>query len=375
MNDAALEQPWRDRKRYGWLLGAVLAGLPFYGFLIGAATGSPLGWWFTILFVYGFLPLMDFLVGTDPSNPPEAAVPALAKERWYRFTVYLAVPISYAVVIWAAYVSVHAGLRWHEWLGLMLSTGVVSGVAINLAHELGHQPSRFERLLAKIALAPSAYGHFFVEHNRGHHVRVATFEDPASARYGESFYRFYPRCVIGGIRSAIELEARRLREAGKPSWHPANDLLQAWAMTLVLFGALVAWLGWAALPFLIGQAIYGSSLLELVNYIEHYGLARRRQPDGRYERCRPEHSWNSNHLVSNLVLYQLQRHSDHHAHASRSYQALRHFDDAPQLPTGYMGMILLAYVPPVFFRVMNPRVREHYGGDLARANQAPAAHA
>ena len=375
MTDAALEQPWRDRKRYGWLLGALLAGLPFYGFLIGGATGSPLGWWFTILFVYGFLPLMDFLVGTDPSNPPEAAVAALAKQRWYRLTVYVAVPISYAVVIWAAYVSVHAGLRWHEWLGLMLSTGVVSGVAINLAHELGHQPSRAERLLAKIALAPSAYGHFFVEHNRGHHVRVATFEDPASARYGESFYRFYPRCVIGGIRSAIELEARRLREAGKPFWHPGNDLLQAWAMTLALYGALVAWLGWAALPFLVAQAIYGSSLLELVNYIEHYGLARRRQPDGRYERCRPEHSWNSNHLVSNLVLYQLQRHSDHHAHASRSYQALRHFDDAPQLPTGYMGMILLAYVPPVFFRVMNPRVRDHYGGDLARANLAPGTSA
>jgi alkane 1-monooxygenase len=251
----------------------------------------------------------------------------------------------------------------------------VSGVAINLAHELGHQSSRAERLLAKLALAPSAYGHFFVEHNRGHHVRVATPEDPASARYGESFYRFYPRCVLGGVASAIELEGRRLRDAGRSFWHPSNELLQGWAMTLVLWGALTAWLGWIVLPFLLAQAIYGSSLLELVNYVEHYGLCRRRGADGRYERCRPEHSWNSNHLVSNLVLYQLQRHSDHHAHATRSYQALRHFDDAPQLPSGYMGMILLAYVPPLWFRVMDPRVRAHYGGDLRLANLVPAPRA
>jgi alkane 1-monooxygenase len=139
----------------------------------------------------------------------------------------------------------------------------------------------------------------------------------------------------------------------------------------VLWGALALWLGWTVLPFLLLQAFYGSSLLEIVNYVEHYGLARRRLPDGRYERCAPEHSWNSNHLVSNLILYQLQRHSDHHAHASRSYQALRHFDGAPQLPSGYMAMILLAYVPPLWFRVMNPRVRAHYGGELGRANLAP----
>jgi alkane 1-monooxygenase len=375
MTSPAAITPWRDRKRYGWLLGAVLAGLPLYGYLLVQATGSTLGWWFTVLFVYGFLPLMDFLVGTDTANPPDAAVAELARQRYYRWAVYVAVPVVYAVLVFAAFVAVRGGLRWPEWLGWMMSTGIVSGVSINLAHELGHQSAPFERLLAKVALAPSAYGHFFVEHNRGHHVRVATFEDPASARFGESFYRFYPRCVIGGVRSAIELERRRLRDLGRPFWHPLNELLQAWTMTVALYGALTLWLGWAVLPFLLAQAIYGSSLLELVNYVEHYGLCRQRQADGRYERCQPRHSWNSNHLVSNLTLYQLQRHSDHHAHATRSYQALRHFDDAPQLPSGYMGMILLAYVPPLWFRVMDPRVRAHYGGDLRLANLVPAPRA
>jgi alkane 1-monooxygenase len=371
MHDAALDIPWRDRKRYGWLLGVVLVGLPFYGWLIVQATGSALGWWFTPLFVYGFLPLLDTLLGTDPSNPPEQAVPTLVQDRYYRRIVYLALPAAYAVLVFGAWLAVRGGLAWHEWLGLAFSIGIVSGVAINLGHELGHQGARFERLLAKLALAPAAYGHFHVEHNRGHHVRVATFEDPASARYGENLYRFYPRCVLGGLRSAIALERTRLAAQGHAFWHRDNELLQGWAITLVLYGSLALWLGWTVLPFLLLQAFYGSSLLEIVNYVEHYGLARRRLPDGRYERCQPEHSWNSNHLVSNLILYQLQRHSDHHAHASRSYQALRHFDGAPQLPSGYMAMILLAYVPRLWFRVMNPRVAAHYGGELGRANLAP----
>jgi len=369
MNAVATPTPWTDRKRPLWLLGVALIGLPWYGALLVQATGSSLGWWFTPLFVFGFLPLLDWLVGTDESNPPESAVPALSRERYYRWIVYVAIPLAWVVLIWATGTAASGTLAWHEWLGLMVSAGITSGVAINLGHELGHQTAPGERLLAKFALALSGYGHFYIEHNRGHHVRVATREDPASARYGESLYRFYPRCALGGIRSAIDLEARRLRERGKPFWHLQNELLQSWTITLVLYATLTVAFGWIALAFLLLQAVYGSSLLEVVNYIEHYGLARQRGSDGRYERCRPEHSWNSNHLVSNLVLFQLQRHSDHHAHATRSYQALRHFDDAPQLPTGYMGMILLAYVPPLWFRVMDPRVQAHYGGDLSRVNR------
>ena len=249
------------------------------------------------------------------------------------------------------------------------------GIGIANAHELGHKTNSLERWLAKLVLAPSGYGHFVVEHNRGHHVRVATPEDPASSRMGESFWVFLPRTVIGSLKSAWELEKERLNRQGKSVWSLSNDNLQAWAMSLVFYGVLVAWLGWGVLAFLLLQGLYGASMLEVVNYVEHYGLLRQKDKTGRYVRCEPEHSWNSNHIVGNILLYHLQRHSDHHAHPTRRYQALRHFPQAPQLPSGYAGMISVAYCPPLWFALMNDRVLRHYGGDLSQANVHPSARA
>ncbi len=370
---AAMSQApaWRDRKRYLWLFGAVIVGLPLYSFGGYALTGWGLFWWMGPLFIYLVIPFMDLFAGTDTANPPETRVPALSRERWYRWAVYLAIPIQYASFVCGTWIAVTQDLAWYEWLGLLFTVGGVSGAAINIGHELGHATDGLDRWLAKIALAPVAYGHFYVEHNRGHHVRVATPEDPASARYGETFWAFLPRCVAGSIASAWNIEKRRLAKAGKPVWHYSNDNLQSWAITAVIFGAMTAWLGPIALPFMLLQAAYGGSLLEVVNYLEHYGLCRQKLADGRYERCRPEHSWNSNHVVTNLFLYHLQRHSDHHANPTRPYQALRHFSEAPQLPSGYASMVLLAYLPPLWFRVMNPRVIAHYDGDLRRANLQP----
>jgi alkane 1-monooxygenase len=248
---------------------------------------------------------------------------------------------------------------------------MVSGIAINTAHELGHKRASNERWLSKVALAQSAYGHFFIEHNRGHHVRVATPEDPASSRLGESFWEFLPRTVSGSLKSAWELECVRLDRMGKSHWSPRNDILGAWAMTVVLFGALTAIFGWVVLPYLLIQAVLGFSLLEVVNYLEHYGLLRDRREDGRFERTAPEHSWNSNNVASNVLLYHLQRHSDHHANPMRRYQALRHYEQAPQLPTGYAGMIVTAAFPPLWRRVMDHRVLAHYGGEVERANIHP----
>jgi alkane 1-monooxygenase len=228
-----------------------------------------------------------------------------------------------------------------------------------------------ERWLSRIALAQSGYGHFFIEHNRGHHVRVATPEDPASSRLGESFYSFLPRTVLGSLRSAWELEGVRLRRLGSSPWSYRNDILGAWAMTVVLYAALIAVFGVVVLPYLLIQSILGFCLLEVVNYLEHYGLLRQKRDDGRYERTRPEHSWNSNSTASNVLLYHLQRHSDHHANPIRRYQALRHVDDAPQLPTGYAGMIVLAVIPPIWRRVMDHRVLTHYDGTLELANVKP----
>lgn len=356
---------WSDGKRYLWLLGAVTITLPILAAQLALSTGVHVFWWFGPLFAFGVIPILDTLIGDDRDNPPEAVVPQLERSRYYRWIVYLATLVEYvAFFMCVRIVGTHA-LAWYDYLGFALSLGAATGISINTAHELGHKTNRFERWLAKITLAPVAYGHFFVEHNRGHHVRVATAEDPASARFGESFWAFLPRTVAGSIRSAWRLEKARLERLGRSPWTWRNEVLHAWAMTVVVWGIAIAMAGPVVIPFLVIQAAYGASLLEVVNYVEHYGLGRRKLPSGRYERCTPQHSWNSNHVVTNLFLYQLQRHADHHANPTRSYQALRHFDDSPQLPAGYATMILFAYVPPLWYRVMNPRVVAHYGGDMA----------
>lgn len=363
---------YTDGKRYLWLLSIMPPLYPLMGWGLVEATGWSLFWWFSVMFVYLVIPLLDWIVGTDENNHPESAVAALEARPYYRWLVYLYIPLHYAVLFWGCWMLINGGLGWFGMIGLTLSIGLVGTGGINAAHELGHKKPALDRWLSRIALAPVANGHFYVEHNKGHHRRVATPEDPASSRFGESFYKFYPRTVIGSIASAWDIEKQRLARMGHGAWHWRNENLQNWAMTVVLWSVIIVWLGWAILPFLIVQAIYGISLLDVVNYLEHYGLCRQKLDDGRYERCQPHHSWNSNHIVSNLFLYQLQRHSDHHANPTRSYQALREFEDAPQLPSGYAAMIVLAYFPPLWRKVMDHRVVQHLNGDMSKANLDPA---
>jgi alkane 1-monooxygenase len=364
----ALDPPWRDPKRHAWLLGLLVPLLPLVAWALSSLTGLRIFWFAGPLVVFVVIPLLDLAFGPDAKNPPDAMLARLEEDRYYRWCTYAYVPLQYASLVLACWCWSRGHLSLLESMGLMLTVGCVGGIAINTAHELGHKRDSVERWLSKVALAQSGYGHFFVEHNRGHHVRVATPEDPASSRYGESFYAFWPRTVIGSFESSCEIERSRLARIGSSFWTWKNDVLNAWAMTVVLYAALVAAFGRAILPYLLLQAVIGFSLLEVVNYLEHYGLLRQRGPDGRYERCLPTHSWNSNHVVSNVFLYHLQRHSDHHAHPVRRYQALRSFDDAPNLPSGYATMILVALVPPLWRWVMDKRVLAHYGGDLSRAN-------
>jgi alkane 1-monooxygenase len=373
---AAEAQPssvsWRDPKRYLWPLGLIVPLLPFMAFGLVEATGLGLFWWSGPIFVFAIMPLLDSLVGKDADNPPDSAIAYLEEDRFYRWCTYLFLPLQYGSLVWACALWSSGDLGVTESLGLAFTVGCVSGIAINTAHELGHKRKQAERWLSKIALAQTGYGHFFIEHNRGHHVRVATPEDPASSRLGESFWAFLPRTVSGSLRSAWELERVRLDRVGAPVWSLRNDVLNAWLMTIVLFGALIAVFGLAVAPYLLLQAVFGFSLLEVVNYLEHYGLLRRKRDDGRYERTQPRHSWNSNNVSSNVLLYHLQRHSDHHANPMRRYQALRHFDEAPELPSGYATMIVLAYLTPLWRRVMDPKVLAHYGGDASLANVQPS---
>jgi alkane 1-monooxygenase len=362
---------WSDPKRYYWLLGLVVPTLPFLAWGLVELTGLGVFWFYGPVLVFAIFPLLDLAAGLDARNPPDSIIKALEADRYYRWCTYLYIPIQYAGLVFACWMWSSGELSFVESVGLALTVAMVSGIAINTAHELGHKRASIERWLSKVALAQSGYGHFFIEHNRGHHVRVATPEDPASSRLGESFYRFWPRTVSGSLRSAWELERVRLRRLESPMLTPRNDILSAWGMSVVLAGALVATFGPVVLPYLAIQAVLGFSLLEVVNYLEHYGLLRQRREDGRYERTRAEHSWNSNNTASNVLLYHLQRHSDHHANPVRRYQALRHVEEAPQLPTGYAGMILLAAIPPLWRRVMDRRVLAHYEGDLQRANLRP----
>jgi alkane 1-monooxygenase len=362
---------WVDGKRAWWLLSPALPliGVVSMVAVLAGAPGAAL-WALPVVF-YVLAPLLDWLIGEDRVNAPESAVAGLDADRYYLRIVYAYIPSQYVVTILGAWLAVNGNLGVAELIGLVVTAGVTNGVGINTAHELGHKTNAFERWLAKITLAPVAYGHFFIEHNKGHHKNVATPEDPASSRMGETFWAFLPRTVMGSVKSAWSIEKERLARNGKGVWTTENENLQAWGMTVALFAALSLWLGPWALLFLVVQAMLGSSLLEVVNYMEHYGLLRQKLASGRYERCQPRHSWNSNHVVTNLFLYQLQRHSDHHANPTRRYQALRNFDDAPQLPSGYAGMMPLAYIPMLWFRVMDPKVVAHHGGDLGKAHLHP----
>ena len=371
---AGSTEAWKDKKRYLWLIGLVVPSLAFVAFGGYAVTGWGAWLWLGPVVILGIVPAIDLIAGLDRSNPPDDAIEALENDKYYRWITYLFLPIQYAGFIGAFYL-VGGGTPFGiDKLGLAISIGCIGGIGINTAHELGHKREANERWLAKIALAQVFYGHFYIEHNRGHHVRVATPEDPASSRFGESFYEFWPRTVGGSLKSAWHLEKKRYARKKTHPFHLGNDVLNAWLMTIVLWGGLVAWQSVGILPFLVVQAIVGFSLLEVVNYMEHYGMLRQTVGTGerqRYERVDPSHSWNSNNIATNVLLYHLQRHSDHHANPTRRYQTLRDFEESPVLPTGYAGMIVLALFPPIWRRVMDKRVIAHFDGDLSRANLHP----
>ncbi|GAB4588495.1 alkane 1-monooxygenase [Nocardia sp. IFM 10818] len=360
-----------DPKRHLWVLGLIAPGAALLPSQLVLRTGSEVFWWIGPILVLIVIPVLDWVIGEDGSNPRDEDYELLSNDRYYRWCTYLFLPIQMVGLWIAAWMWAGDDLSVVDKLGLAATLGFVSGIGINAAHELGHRVESLERWLSKIALAQSGYGHFFVEHNRGHHARVATPEDPASARMGESLWEFLPRSVIGGFRSAIHLEGERLHRKGKRWWSIHNHILQAWSMTLVLFGALLLAYGPAILPYLFLQAAIGAALLETVNYVEHYGLLRRRRPNGNWARCSPRDSWNSDRLVTNIFLFHLQRHSDHHANPGRRYQTLRTSEEAPQLPAGYATMIVLALIPPLWRYVMDPRLLAHYDGDVRRANIQP----
>ena len=364
---------YRDRKRWGWSLSLTYPLMPLVGLAAHHYSGWQIALGLPLVIAHGLMPLLDALIGDDKNNPPEAVVPQLDADRYYRWLTWATVPLHFVALIACAWwVGTHE-LSWWATLLLAYVAGANSGLGLNTAHELGHKYNPVEQVLARLALAVPAYGHFTVEHGRGHHRWVATPEDHASARMGESIYRFSLRELPGGIRRAWQLESERLQKQGHGAFSVHNTMLQSYAVSLLLQGGLVAAFGWKMLPFLAMDNLIAWWQLTSANYVEHYGLLRQREASGSYESPKPHHSWNTNHLVTNLATFHLQRHSDHHAYPSRRYQCLRHFEDLPQLPSGYCGMFPLSYVPTLWFKVMDPLLLAlpQVQGDLNRVNIDP----
>ena len=363
--------PYRDRKRYAWLLSLLVPCLVGLGPALMMLSDNMLALWFPVVFFYVIAPLLDWWMGEDLSNPPESAVPALDADLYYRWVTFALVPVLWGAFVFSAWFVTQYALPVHGMVAMVLISGSVGGFCINLGHELGHKNTGLERWLAKIILAPTFYGHFYTEHNRGHHRDVATPADPASSRMGESIYRFVLREMPGAFKRAWTLETTRLRRDRLPVWSLHNEILQPALITLLLWSALAIWLGVQIVPFLLAASFWANFQLTSANYIEHYGLLRQERAPGKYEVCQPHHSWNSNHIFSNWALFHLQRHSDHHAHPLRRYQSLRHFDNLPRLPSGYFGMFTVAYIPPLWRHVMDERLLAVVGRDAARINLDP----
>ncbi len=362
-------------KKFGFLLSFTIPALVVLGFYWG-------GYWnfLTLAFVFLVIPLVDRFIGEDFTNVDKDRISILDREYYFRLILHIWVFLQVGIVVWGAWaVSIGALTYWWEWAGFLLSMSMATGgIGITVAHELGHKKSKVDRFFSQLMLMTVCYMHFYIEHNKGHHVWVATPRDPATARPGENFFDFWLRSVTSSYAHAWSLENERLKRNGKPAFHLTNNMI--WFTLLpILFGVALtlgislligAWT-WLPMIYFFGQAILAFTLLELVNYVEHYGIQRKEVAPGRYERVNPLHSWNASHLISNFFLFELQRHSDHHANAIKKYQVLEHNYESPQLPAGYPTMIMMALVPPLWFYLMDSRLEEWKGKvltDLEVAN-------
>jgi len=339
------------------LVFAVPAQMPLAAWLSAHSAWPNAMCWFPLVFLFVLLPAFDYLLGHDPVNVPVDEGRPHARDPWFRAPRLWPLPVQLALYGWSGWWFALAELSFVGAAGWLLSQGLVGGIlAINTAHELIHKDAPIERLAGGLLLTSVGYHGFKVEHLRGHHVHVATDADASSARLGQSLWHFLPRALWRNTVSAWTLEAARLGGLGRGWFSPGNELLWWTALWLGAAAAFTAWLGPVGLLFFLAQGLFAAGALEIINYIEHYGLQRRRLADGRYERTTHRHSWNSDYSLSNLMLFQLQRHSDHHAFPKRRYAILRHQPEAPQLPGGYSAMFVLALCPPLWRRVIDPRV-------------------
>lgn len=359
-------------KKYGYCIFLIPLLMPVFSYYFGQGSEYSTAFaWSALALVYVVVPILDLLLGKDPVNPEVTVESQLNSEKYYRYLAVSAFPLYLICLFSTGYFLLNwTDLSLAGQIGYVVSMGVVGGViAINVGHELIHKNTKLEQISGGLLLSLVSYGGFKIEHVYGHHVNVSTPLDASSSRLNQSLYNFLPNAYIHNFLNAWTLQKTRLAKKGLSLLSVQNELIWYYAFSIaisLIMGAFFMFLGaefWMGVAFFFAQSFIAFTLLEIINYIEHYGLHREKMSNGKYERVNIEHSWNSNYFLTNMFLFQLQRHSDHHAYAARRYQVLRHHEESPQLPFGYATMFMIALIPPLWKAVMNPRVKDYYKHD------------
>ncbi len=348
-----------------WPLIGLLA-LPVLGWLMGGGIWH----WLTVM-VFVAVSLIDPFVGPDNVNHRPEDEAALEKSLFYRVMLWALVPAQWAVAVFCYWLFTSGQLSVAEQIGLLLSSSIAVGFGATAAHELAHHGQRFDRWMGILLFTPINMCDFAIYHNYGHHNRVATPEDPGSAKYGENVWVFGPRSIVLKTLMGWEIEAERLRRQGRSPWSLHNGMLWMTVLPVTWLVVMISLFGWLAVPLFLGHFLFARGLLAVADFLEHYGLARRRLPEGGWETIRDAHAWDDSFLVSSLFFCQIDRHSDHHANVGRPYQILRVMHDAPRLPFGYLTMLWVAMIPPLWRKIMHPRVEAYWDSGAAAPHGRP----
>jgi alkane 1-monooxygenase len=317
------------------------------------------GWvsWATLIYAFGFIPIVEQILPVNQNNDIQTTDDEREESLFFDILLFANLPIMFFLIYFCLEKISNPSIGISDISGKLISLGIFLGACgINVAHELGHKNHWLSQWTAKLLLTPCLYNHFTLQHNRGHHLNVGTPNDPATSNKNEPVYTFWLRSVIGTYNQAWQLELSRLKRLNISFWSLKNEMFINSALTIFYIIVIIFFYGFSAILLLAAAGIFSVLLLETINYIEHYGLQRKLLDNGRYEMVDMLHSWNSNHQLGRIVLYELTRHADHHYKANKKYQMLLHYDKSPQLPLGYPGSMLLSLLPFIWFKKMNPIV-------------------
>lgn len=337
-----------------YLMSYTIAIVTIVGILLGGGYT-----YMTVIYAFVFIPALEMLLKESNEEMSDEVKKNRSMDIFFDILLYLNIPLVFSIFFLSLNLLLYSSSSF-EIIGIIASTSIMMATnGINVAHELGHRKSFFSRTCSKLLLMPSQYMHFYIEHNFGHHVNVGTAEDPATAKYKQSLYSFWITSVIGQYIGAWKLQLKLLKISKYKFFSIKNDMMFYVIFQLMFIYLIYFNYGITVTIYSLIISVISFLFLETINYIEHYGLSRKKDKNGRYERVKTIHSWNSNHVVGRLVLYELTRHSDHHFISSKKYQVLESIDESPQLPYGYPTSILLSMVPPLWFKIMNPRVESY----------------